>query len=238
GAGARSRRRTLAPMPSARARSATNMAQPPASGCKAWSTWPTWSRPAGSRRASASSSTIESSPPLVATRTRGSPASAASQRPSVSLTAAPGSGAGLLELAIREQALLALGDQFLRPQTLDLSQGIGDRAPQGLRHRVDIAVRAPDRLADHAIDEAEGLQALRRDAERGGRLGGLVGTLPQDGGATFGGNHRIDRELQHEHGVGDGQCESAARSALADHDGDDRHPERRHLDEIAPDRLR
>src|SRR5690606_42093518 len=135
--------------------------------CNAGSTWPPWMREGGTSCASASSRTIESSPPLTATRMRRPASGPASQPPTASRTAeASGSGAGLLELAIREQALLALGDQFLGPQALDLAQGIGDRPPQGLRHRIDIAMRPADGFADHAIDQAERFQALRGDAER------------------------------------------------------------------------
>src|SRR5690606_13874847 len=140
-------------MPSALARSATNAAQLADLGCNAWSTWPTWMREGGTSCASASSRTIESSPPLTATRMRRPTSGPAGQSPTASRpAAASGAGAGLRELAMREQALLPLGDQFLGPQALDLPQGMGDRPPQGLRHRIDIAMRPADGFADHAID--------------------------------------------------------------------------------------
>ena len=44
--------------------------------------------------------------------------------------------------------------------------------------------------------------------------------------------------MQHQHEVAHGDGERAARAALADDRGDDRRAQARHLEKIAPDRLR
>ncbi len=51
-----------------------------------------------------------------------------------------------------------------------------------------------------------------------------AGVAPQDRGAAFRRDHRIDRVLQHQHGIAGGERDRAARAAFADDRGDERHP--------------
>ena len=99
-------------------------------------------------------------------------------------------------------------------------------------------MRAADRLVDDLVDQAQRLQAVRGDAELLGGVGGALGGLPQDRRAAFGRDHRIGRVLQHQQLVADADRQRAARAALADDGGDDRHLELRHLEDVAADRLR
>ncbi len=85
---------------------------------------------------------------------------------------------------------------------------------------------AAHRLGDHVVDHFELLQIGRRHLHR---LGGLLGVgvgAPQDRGAAFRRDHRVDRVLQHVDAVGRGDGERTARAALADHHADQRHAER------------
>ena len=81
------------------------------------------------------------------------------------------------------------------------------------------------RLGDDAVDDFHAHQILRRQAQRLGGVGGLVGAAPQDRGAALGRDHRIGRVLQHQHGIAGGEGDGAARAALADDGGDQRHGE-------------
>jgi len=143
----------------------------------------------------------------------------------------------LLKLAIMHDALVALPDQFLLARALELAQRVGERALEQLRHVRRVAVRATHRLADDAVDQAQRLEPMRGDAQRLGGLGRLRGALPQDRGAALGRDHRVDRVLQHQRHVAHRDRQRAARAALADHRGDDRHLQRRHLVQVAADRL-
>ena len=98
-------------------------------------------------------------------------------------------------------------------------------------------MRAADRLVDDLVDQAERLQAVRRDAQLLGGVGRALGGLPEDRGAALGRDHRVDRVLQHQHLVADADRQRAARAALADDGDDDRHLELRHLEDVAADRL-
>ena len=83
----------------------------------------------------------------------------------------------------------------------------------------------------------ERLRSWRGDPHRLGGIGRLVGGAPQDRGAAFGRDHRIDRMLEHQHAIGGGDRDRAARAALADDRGDHRHAERQALLGRAGDRL-
>ena len=48
---------------------------------------------------------------------------------------------------------------------------------------------------------------------------------PQDRGAALGRDHRINRVLEHQNGVAGGECDRAARAALADDRGHQRNPD-------------
>ena len=113
-----------------------------------------------------------------------------------------------------------------------------DRALQSADRRFGIAMRAAKRLGDDAVDDAERLQVGGRDLHRFGRIGRLVGRPPQDRRAAFRRNHRIDRMLEHQHAVGGGDGDCAARAALTDDRGDHRHAERKAFLGRAGDRFR
>src|SRR5262245_33714978 len=105
--------------------------------------------------------------------------------------AARSAGAGLLlldflELAIADELLETVLEQPLDGRLLHLAPAFLQRLLQALHHRLVIAVRPARRLADDAVDQAQRLQPCRRDAQRLGRLGGIVRALPQDRGAAFG----------------------------------------------------
>ena len=81
----------------------------------------------------------------------------------------------------------------------------------------------PSRLGDDPVDHAE-LEAVPRvGLERRGGLLRLAAVAPEDRRAALGRDHRVDRVLLHQHAVGDGERDRAARAALADHAGDRRH---------------
>ena len=80
-------------------------------------------------------------------------------------------------------------------------------------------------------------QVLRGDLERLGGALPLAGVLPQDRGAALGRDHRVHRVLQHQHPVGHAERQRAARAALADHHRDARRRQRRHLQDVAGQRL-
>src|SRR5438093_669593 len=94
-----------------------------------------------------------------------------------------------------------------------------------------------DGLRDDRVDHAEAQEIGRGDPHRLGGLGRLGGVAPQDRGASFGRDHRVDRVLEHQHPVAHPDRQGAAAAALARHHREDRHPQRRHLLEIARDRL-
>ena len=70
-------------------------------------------------------------------------------------------------------------------------------------------------LRDHQVDDAERLLLTRREAHRHGRLLGRVRRSPQDAGAALRADHRVDRVLQRQDHVADGDGQRAAGAALA-----------------------
>ena len=97
---------------------------------------------------------------------------------------------------------------------------------------------AADRFRNDVVDQLEREQVLRGQLERVGGGRGLGGIAPQDGGAAFRRDHRVDRVLQHRHHVAGGERDRAARAALTDHGGDDRHRRRQERVDRARDRFR
>ncbi len=85
----------------------------------------------------------------------------------------------------------------------------------------------PSGSAMTVVDDLELLEVARRHLHRLGRVLGIGVVAPQDGGAAFRRDHRVDRVLQHVDAVGRGDGERPARAAFADHDADQRHAERR-----------
>ncbi len=73
--------------------------------------------------------------------------------------------------------------------------------------------------------QLEAVRGVRLERRRG--LLRLRRVAPEDRGAALGRDHRVDRVLLHQHAVGDGDRDRAARAALADHDGDGRDAEPR-----------
>src|SRR6267378_7685354 len=139
------------------------------------------------RLAAACSSTTESTPPESATRMR-LPCNSSSARPTTALTSAL---LGFPELAIAHEPFEPRLHQLFRLLLLDLFQRLGERALERVRGHGGIAVRAAERLGDDLVDEAEGLQATRGDAERVSGLRRHVGAAPEDRRTAFGRDHRI-----------------------------------------------
>jgi pilus assembly protein Flp/PilA len=89
----------------------------------------------------------------------------------------------------------------------------------GLIAALIVAVRAAEAargrrsMTVYAIAERS-CESCAVTLHRLGGVGGLVGGAPQDRGAAFGRDHRIDRMLEHQHPVGGGDRDRAARAAL------------------------
>jgi hypothetical protein len=100
-----------------------------------------------------------------------------------------------------------------------------------------IGVRTACGLGDERVNDPE-LEQVRSGQPH--RLRGALrfrGTAPQDGGATFRRDHRVDRVLQREHYVADAERERAARATLAKDDDHDRRLQPRHQEDRLRDRL-
>ena len=66
---------------------------------------------------------------------------------------------------------------------------------------------------------------------------GLGGIAPQDRGAAFRRDHGVDRILEHEDAVADGDRQRAAGAAFAGDGHDDGHGQARHFAQVAGDGL-
>src|SRR6266852_3326759 len=137
----------------------------------------------------------------------------------------------------RKVLLLPPFEELLDPHLAQLphvaSQRVAQRRGGGLR----IGVRSTRRLGDDLVDDPKLQQVFGRDLERLGGPLPLARILPEDGGAALGGDDGVPGVLEHQYPVGESDGEGAARAALADDGGNDRRAERRHLHEIARDRL-
>ena len=100
-----------------------------------------------------------------------------------------------------------------------------------------VGVSALAGLGDDRVDDAQLVLLAGRDLHGHGRLLALLGRSPQDGGAAFGADDRVDRVLERQHDVADGQPERAARAALAGDDDDDRGAQAGHQADRLGDRL-
>src|SRR5206468_4231094 len=58
-----------------------------------------------------------------------------------------------------------------------------------------VAVGAAERLRDDLVDDPEAEQVLAGELERGGGLGGVFATFPEDRRTAFGADHRVIRVL-------------------------------------------
>src|SRR5581483_892675 len=194
----------------ARQSPAQNSAQRGAFGLMPWLTWIAASakRSSGASSARSESRTTESTPPERPTASRAPGGTDGARRAATRLTSS--FELGFLVFAIAHQALEAILDERRDVLLRERAQRVLQRLLEGERHRRGVAVRAAERLVQDAVDEPERLQPARGDAERLGRLGRLVGALPQDGRAAFGRDHRVGRVLQHLHQVSDRDRERAA----------------------------
>ena len=112
---------------------------------------------------------------------------------------------------------------------VELRERLGERCLEKHGRLVVIGLRASVRLGDDAVDHPE-LEAMERvGLERRRGLLRLTRVAPEDRGATFRGDHRVDGVLLHQHAVGDRDRNGAAGAALADDAGDGRHRQARHL---------
>ena len=112
-----------------------------------------------------------------------------------------------------QQLLVALAFHF--------GQARGDLIGDGFDGFDRRAMGAAFRLRHDGVDQLELQQVLGGDLQRRGGLLRLVGAAPQDRGAAFRRDHRIDRMLQHIDAVGGGDGDGAARHAFADDGGDE-----------------
>src|SRR5574341_2637164 len=87
--------------------------------------------------------------------------------------------ARFLELAIGHQALEPALDELFRLLLLKSFQRLRQRLLERLHRRLGVAMRAAQRLGHDLVDEAERLQAVRRDAERLGRVRRHLGAAPE-----------------------------------------------------------
>ena len=108
---------------------------------------------------------------------------AARRAPATAGRPAASAGGDLLELAIRQDLVLARLEQRVERLLLQRAQRFGQRLLERHHHRGGVAMGAARRLVDDLVDQAELLQARRRDAERFGGFGRLS--------ADF---HRIDAQ--------------------------------------------
>src|SRR5690606_24260096 len=123
---------------------------------------------------------------------------------------------GFLVDAVVAQALRALAHDLLEGLRLQLVQVAQNRIAHGFRHRLRVAVRATERLANHLIHDAQLRNALGAHAHRLGRKILLIGAAPENARAPLRRDHRIDAVLEHEQAIADADRQCAARAALPD----------------------
>ena len=133
------------------------------------------------------------------------------------------------------QALVAAVLQFLGLEVGQLAVGIAQRTLEEGGHLLGVAVGAAHGLVDDLVHQAQGLEAVGRDAHGIGRVLGLLAGLPEDGGAAFRADHGVDGVLQHQHLVGNGNGQCAARAAFTDDGGDDVGLQLCHFVDVAAD---
>ena len=93
------------------------------------------------------------------------------------------------------------------------------------------------RLADDGVDDAKCLLLAGSQAHGHSRLLGHVTGAPKDARTALGTDDRVDRVLEGQHHVADGDGERAARAALTGDDGDDGRAQRGHVGDVASDGL-
>src|SRR5580704_936547 len=95
-----------------------------------------------------------------------------------------------------------------------------------------VGVRAAERFGHDFIHKLEFEQLLGGDFEGGGGFGGGGAVSPQNRRATFGGDDGIISIFQKQNAVGHADAQRAARTAFANHGGNNRNLEQRHLAQI------
>ena len=66
---------------------------------------------------------------------------------------------------------------------------------------IEVSMGAAERFRNHFIGDMEVDQVFRRHLQGGSGIGNFRRIVPQDGGAAFRRNHRIDTMLQHEDAI-------------------------------------
>src|SRR5690606_18730218 len=122
-------------------------------------------------------------------------------------------------------------------ETLELRHVANERGAQMARGQVPIHVGAALRLRHDLVADAEPEEVSSGQLEclRGLLL--VLGGAPEDRGAPFGGDDRVDGVLEHEDPVGDADAERAAGHPFADHRGDDGNAQPGHLAQVEGDGL-
>ena len=85
----------------------------------------------------------------------------------------------------------------------------------------------PAGSGDDEVDDAERQLLCRGHAHRHGGARGSIGAAPQDRGAALGRDDAVDRVLERDDDVADGDRERPAGAALAGDHGDDRRAQAR-----------
>lgn len=114
-----------------------------------------------------------------------------------------------------------------------------DPTLHGIARGTLIAMGPAHGFGDDLVDDAQLQVVARGELERlrRGRVGLLVGFLPQDGRATFGADDRVPRVLEHGDLVGHRDSQSSARTSFADDDTDDRSAQAAHFQHVHGDRF-
>ncbi len=92
----------------------------------------------------------------------------------------------------------------------------------GGRCGVVITMRAAKRFGDDFVHNFQFHQIFGRKFEGGGGLRRIRAIFPQNGGATFGRDHRVVRVFQNQDAVAHTDAERATGTAFADDDGEQR----------------
>src|SRR5258708_14185487 len=100
-------------------------------------------------------------------------------------------------LAHRQEFLAALSSQCAPRGPEKWAQSLVDRLSEAVDGLLRQPMRSPQRLGYDAIDNPQTQEILSGQPQRFRRLLGMLPIAPQNRGAAFGGDHRIDRVLQH-----------------------------------------
>src|SRR5829696_3303907 len=118
--------------------------------------------------------------------------------------------------------------QLLARLPLELLERFAHSISEQTRSLFVVCVSPVTGLRDDRVDHPELETVTRVRLESGGRLAGLAGVAPENGRATLGRDHCVNRVLLHQNAVGERRCNRASRTTLADHAGDRRNAQPRH----------